>query len=180
VADVSARVAWASDAEAIARVQVAAWRSSYADVVAPSVLDALDPTVFAQSWSDALAKPGDARSRVLVALERNRVKGFAITGPATDPDADPVADGMVDEFTIDPDSTRVGHGSRLIQACIDTLRADRFSRATCWIRTTDDAFRTFLESAGWAPDGATRELEAETGERVRQVRLHTSLSPDQD
>lgn len=175
MADVSARVAWASDAEAIAQVQVAAWRSTYAGVLPPAVLDTLDPAAFAAQWHAALVKPGDARNRILVALERNLVRGFAITAPAGDPDADPVADGALDEFTIDPSHRGTGHGSRLLQACVDTLRADRFTRATCWVRSTDDAMREFLESAGWAPDGATRELEADTGERVRQVRLHTSL-----
>ena len=35
----------------------------------------------------------NARNRVLVALERNTVRGFAVTGPASDPDLDPVAVG---------------------------------------------------------------------------------------
>ena len=41
-ADVSARVAWAEDAPAIAAVQVRAWRTSYADLLPAEVLEALD------------------------------------------------------------------------------------------------------------------------------------------
>ena len=66
---------------------------------------------------------------MLVALERNRVGGFAVTGPAADPDFDPVADGEISELTVDPGEPGTGHGSRLVQACADTLRADRFTRA---------------------------------------------------
>ena len=79
-----------------------------------------------------------------------------------------------------PDERGHGHGSRLLQACADTLIADRFSRATTWVFATDDTLRTFLTSAGWAPDGAHRELAtdgpADDPEVVNQVRLHTSLS----
>jgi len=132
----------------------------------------------AEAWRASFARPGDARNRVLVALERNRVVGFAITGPAGDPDCDPVADGELRELTVDPDERGRGHGSRLLQAAADTLVADRFTRAVTWVGANDDALRGFLTAAGWAPDSAHRELELdEAGEvRLKQVRLHTRLS----
>ena len=181
-ADVSVRVAWADDAEAIAGVQVKAWRQAYDGVLPSDVLDALDPADFAAAWSASLNKPKDARNRVLVALERNTVRGFAITSPSEDPDSDPVLDGEVSELTVDPDHTRHGHGSRLLQACVDTLRADKFRRAVLWLNTTDDALRQFLTTAGWAADGAHRELDLRgDGEiLVKQVRLHTDLTDSED
>jgi len=176
-ADVSVRVAWADDATGIAEVQVRAWRREYDGLLPAEVLEAMDPADVAAAWHASLTTPKDARNRVLVALERNTVRGFAVTSPAADPDADPVADGEVVELTVDPDHTRQGHGSRLVQACADTLRADRFTRALVWLSTTDDVRRTFLAEAGWAPDGAHRELDLRgDGEvRVKQVRLHTDL-----
>jgi len=176
-ADVSVRVAWAEDADAIAGVQVKAWRQAYAGLLPVDVLEALDPADFAAAWTTSLAKPKDARNRVLVALERNTVRGFAITSPSEDPDSDPVLDGEVAELTVDPDQTRHGHGSRLLQACVDTLRADRFRRAVLWLNSTDDSLRKFLTEAGWAPDGAHRELDlrGDGAVLVKQVRLHTDL-----
>jgi len=179
-ADVSVRIAWADDAEAIAQVQVKAWRRAYDGLLPADVLEALDPADFAAAWQASLTKPKDARNRVLVALERNTVRGFAITSPSQDPDSDPIQDGEVSELTVDPDQTRHGHGSRLLQACADTLRADRFRRAVLWLNSTDDELRQFLTAAGWAPDGAHRELDLRgDGEvLVKQVRLHTDLGDE--
>ncbi|NUR08841.1 MAG: GNAT family N-acetyltransferase [Nocardioidaceae bacterium] len=179
-ADVSVRVAWADDAAGIAAVQVRAWRDQYAGLLPAEVLDALDADEFAAAWAQSLHAPKDARNRVLVALERNTVRGFAVTGPATDPDADPIADGEVSELTVDPGQTHHGHGSRLVQACADTLRADRFRTALVWLNSEDDARRAFLTGAGWAPDGAHRELDldGDGSVRVKQVRLHTVLGED--
>lgn len=176
-ADVSCRVAWAEDAPAIAEVQVRAWRTSYAGLLPAELLDALDAGELAQSWASALTRPPDARNRVLIALERAVVTGFALTGPANDPDCDPIVDGEVGDLTVDPERRGAGHGSRLMQACVDTLVADRFARAVTWLPATDDRTRAFLTAAGWGPDGAHRTLDL-TGDgsvTVKQVRLHTDL-----
>jgi GNAT superfamily N-acetyltransferase len=113
--------------------------------------------------------------RVLVALERADVRGFTLVHPSYDPDSDQVADGEVGEFVIDPDHQRAGHGSRLLQAAIDTLAADKFTRAVWWVDSTDDALRAFVTESGWEPDGAHRELAAETGDTLKQIRLHTAI-----
>lgn len=176
-ADHSVRVAWADDAPAIAAVQVVTWQEAYAGTLPGEVLEAMTVEGVAEAWRSALTRPADARNRVLVALERNRVVGFAVTVPSPDPDADPVADGEVAEFGVLPGDRGQGHGSRLLQACADTLRADRFTRATFWLRAGDDALRGFLTDAGWAADSAHRELDLRgDGEvTVKQVRLHTAL-----
>lgn len=179
-ADVSVRIGWEDDAPAIADVQVQTWRRAYADLLPAEVLDQLDADAFAERWRDSLARPKDARHRVLVALDRATVTGFAATAPASDPDSDPVSDGEIAELAVRPDATGRGHGSRLLQACVDTLRADRFATSVMWLASTDDECRRFLTSAGWAADGAHRELDlyGDGTVAVRQVRLHTDLTGD--
>lgn len=174
-ADAYVRLALPAEAEAIGTVQVAAWRTSYADLLPRDVLDQLDPEQFAEKWRTALLSPGEARNRVLVALDRGEVIGFAAITPSDDPDADKAVDALVAELCVHPDATRAGHGSRLLQAVIDTIRADGFGRVTIWLNSTDDAFRSFLTEAGWAPDGAHRELDlyGDGTVRVKQIRLHT-------
>ena len=174
--DVSVRVAWADDAESIAGVQVRAWSQMYDDLLPADAIPS-DPAPLAAQWHQSLSRPGDARNRVLVALERNTVVGFAVTAPAGDPDCDPVADGELADLTVLPDRRSQGHGSRLLQAAVDTLVADRFTRAVTWVSAGDDALRRFLTDAGWAPDTAHRELDLDgTGTTtVRQLRLHAAI-----
>ena len=174
-ADVSVRVAWADDAPAIGALQVRAWRTAYADLLPAEALP--DESVATEAWRSSMTRPADARNRVLVALERNRVVGFAVVGPAADPDCDPIADGELLELTVDADERGKGHGSRLLTAAVDTMTADRFTRAVFWAIATDDELRSFLTTAGWAADTAHRELDLDgTGStRVKQVRLHTAL-----
>ena len=178
-ADVSVRVAWADDAPAIAELQLRTWREVYAGLLPAEALPGTEAVAGAtEAWRSSLTRPRDARNRVLVALERNRVVGFAITSPATDPDCDPVVDAELMELTVDPGERGRGHGSRLLQAAVETMQADRFTRAVVWAVAADDELRAFLGGAGWAPDTAHRELDldGEGTTRVRQVRLHTALT----
>lgn len=180
VADVSVRVAWPADAAAIATIQVAAWRASYAGLLPTELLDRLPVEEFRARWEQSITKPREARQRVLVALERASVRGFTTTGPSTDADADPAKDAEIGELVVDIAARGTGHGSRLLHAAADTMRADRFTRATIWLLSTDDETRRFLSSQGWAPDGAYRELDLNGDGAVtaKQVRLHTDLSTE--
>ena len=64
----------------------------------------------------------------------------------------------------------------MLHACADTLRSDGFSRARCWVEVTDEPLQAFLVAAGWAPDGAEREIGSDDETvRLRQLRLHTEL-----
>ena len=92
-----------------------------------------------------------------------------------------LTDAEISEFVIDPEAISNGHGSRLLQACVDTMRQDRFSRGTVWLNATDDSVRTFLVAAGWSTDGAHRELDLDGDGtvRVRQIRLHTDITADE-
>lgn len=174
-ADVSARLAWPDDAPSIARIQAEQWREHYEPLMGPEAFAHIDPAGMTDRWVEVISRPNDARLRTLVALDVATVRGFALVHASHDPDADQVVDGEIGEFLIDAQHRNVGHGSRLLQACADTLRADGFRRAVWWITSTDDATRIFAESAGWAPDGAHRELEGDGGQRLKQIRLHTAL-----
>ena len=174
-ADVSARLAWPADAATIAAIQHAHWVRTYGDTVDRAELDALDETEMTERWSHLIRAPRDARMRTLVALERATLRGFALVHPCHDPDADQIRDAEIGEFVIAAEHQRVGHGSRLLHACVDTVRADGFERAVWWVSPTDDTLRAWLQSSGWDADGAHREFAGASGP-LRQIRLHTTLT----
>jgi GNAT superfamily N-acetyltransferase len=179
VAETSVRLALPAEANEIGEIQVAAWRNSYAGLLPADVLADLNPAQFAAQWRAALIAPGEARNRVMVALAGRTLVGFAAITASDDPDADPQRDALIAELAIKPEATRAGHGPRLLNAVVDTVRADGFSRVTVWINSTDDVLRAFYTEAGWAPDGAHRELDLYGDEsvRIKQIRLHTDPGP---
>ena len=59
-------------------------------------------------------------------------------------------------------------------AVAETLVSDGFHTMSLWALEADTALRRFLESSGWAADGARGELDV--GTRVPVVRLHTAIS----
>ncbi len=179
VAETSVRLALPAEANEIGEIQVAAWRNSYAGLLPADVLADLNPAQFAAQWRAALIAPGEARNRVMVALAGRTLVGFAAITPSDDPDADPRRDALIAELAVKPEATRAGHGSRLLNAVVDTVRADGFGRVTVWVNATDDVLRAFYTEAGWAPDGAHRELDLYGDEsvRIKQIRLHTDPTP---
>jgi len=159
----------------VAPVQRRAWTADWPPAEVEMLLAGTDLADMVEAWHAGIVRPPDARCRVLVALEGEQVVGFAAMGPSDDDDAGP-HDAMVTEFAVDPPSRRRGHGSRLMNAVVDTMRADGFRSASWWVRSVDDAMLAFLRSAGWAPDGAAQEFRSEDGRlAVRQVRMRTMI-----
>jgi len=176
-----ARPARAGDAGELARVQVASWRSCLAGIVPPALLAELTSdeaaAVWRDRWREAITSPPTSRHRVLAAVTDSvprAVAGFASAGPATDGDRWPGTDAEIYEFRVSPELTGQGHGSRLLHAAADTLSADGFHTVSTWVLEANAALRRFLESAGWAADGARGELGV--GVSVPVVRLHTMIS----
>jgi ribosomal protein S18 acetylase RimI-like enzyme len=175
------RPARAGDADDLARVQVASWRVLFAEIVPPDLLASLTgeeaSAVWRDRWREAIASPPTSRHGVLVAVAPDpprEVVGFVSAGPAGDADRWPGTDAEIYEFRVAPDQTRQGHGGRLMHAAAETLVGDGFRTVSIWVPEADAVMRGFLESAGWAADGARGELDV--GASVPVVRLHTAIS----
>jgi ribosomal protein S18 acetylase RimI-like enzyme len=177
------RPARAGDADDLARVQVASWRSCFAGIVPPALLEELTSleavAVWRERWREAISNPPTSRHRVLAAVSGStsasrEVVGFASAGPATDADRWPGTDAEIYEFRVSPEQTGHGHGGRLLHAAVDSLVPDGFQTLSIWALEADSSLREFLEAAGWAADGARGELDV--GTSVPVVRLHTTIS----
>jgi hypothetical protein len=104
------RPARAGDADDLARVQVASWRSGFAGIVPPSLLGELTgeeaSAVWRDRWREAIGNPPTSRHRVLTAVTDGvprEVVGFVSAGPATDADRWPGTDAEIYEFRVAPD-----------------------------------------------------------------------------
>ncbi|MBM3688427.1 MAG: GNAT family N-acetyltransferase [Actinobacteria bacterium] len=169
------RLARTSDVDDVAAVQIRAWRSAYGSLLPPEVLDTLDAADIALEWGRALLMPG--AHRLLVATDDDgQVVGATSLGPSTDPDVRDV--GEIELFVVDPDQRGQGHGSRLLNACVDLLAQSGYTEAVTWIPLDDEPRRAFLLSAGWGPDGAYRDLLVIGEQVVREVRLGTRIVDD--
>jgi GNAT superfamily N-acetyltransferase len=173
VADVSVRPARPEDAERVARVQLSTWRTAYADLLPAEALDVPEEQV-AALWLNAIEAPPTPRHRVLVAMERIELVGFAASTPADDEGLDTATTTELSTLLVEPRWGRRGHGSRLLAASVEHWRGDGAELAVTWAWERDPATRSFLAGAGWEPDGAGRGLD--TGPRVQQQRrFHTDL-----
>ena len=173
------RLARTSDVDGIADVNVRSWRQRFAATLPADVLDALDAPDLAMVWASGILNPPTAGHRLLVAVEGPDVVGYAAIGPSQDPDAEPGA-GELLALEVDPEQQRQGHGSRLLAAAVEHARVGGLVTLLVWCPLDDEPRRAFLQSAGWAPDSAYRDLAvgpaAEGEDRLlREVRLVAAI-----
>lgn len=190
VADASVRVARPSDAPAVGLVQAVVFTQAYAAHLPSEVVEHFAPRAFTHAWRDSLEHPPSRDHVLLVACAGMQVVGFAAVGPSADPDAMSTAvDPMGDEAAhptaallvlgVHPQARRQGHGSRLLNAVVDTARARGNRALTTWVLADDRATRAFLTAAGLGVDGAHRErVVGVDGATLAEVRLGAALDAD--
>jgi GNAT superfamily N-acetyltransferase len=167
------RAAGADDVPEIARIQIDTWRTAYAGLLPSAVLAAATPERADAEWTAAVTRPPSPRHRVLVAREREWTVGFVAFGPAEEDD-EPADTGVMHILLVEPRWGRRGHGSRLLAAAVDHMRAAGMSRAVVWLADGDASSTAFYSSAGWQRDGTVRTL-GEGAQTLREARFHVSL-----
>jgi GNAT superfamily N-acetyltransferase len=147
------RAARPADSRAIGELATRAWRAAYADVLAPDVLDAMDPLEQAADWHAYLSDlpPAD---RMWVIGPPDEVWGFARTGPCTDADA-PAGAGEVHGLYLEPTRIGTGLGRTLFSHAVSDL-GTRHDVVCVWHFAANASAGRFYERAGFALDGASR------------------------
>lgn len=176
MSDVAVRHARPVDADAIGRVQSQVWRDAYADLLDERILAAFVPEPFTRAWQEALAKPPSSWHRLMVATQGTQVVGFVAFTPAEDDGA-----AQIVAMGVAPDHRRQGHGSRLLNAAVDTLRVGDFEQLQVWVLESDEYGQGFLAKAGLQRDDAIRDRVVDPGGRTaREVRMVVSIATDED
>lgn len=176
LADASVRIARETDTPAVGLVQAIVWREAYAGLLPGAVIERFEPNAFAKAWRDSLSSPPEGVYRLLAACAGEQVVGFAAIGPTQDPDASSLT-GELLALGVHPQARRAGHGSRLLNAAVDTLRGAGADTMHVWLLAADESTRAFLSQAGLSPDGAWRDrVVSPDGATAREVRLVASLA----
>ena len=173
--DAAVRTARATDADAVGAVQAQLWRSAYGMFLSPQLLDQFTPEAFAQVWAESLSSPPSPLHRLLVATQGVDLVGFVAIGPSQyDGTGEILIGGVLQSHR------RSGHGSRLLNAAVDTLRAGDFGQVEAWVLALDAQTLEFAEQAGLSADGAWRERALPGDSAAREVRLRAWIGPVED
>jgi GNAT superfamily N-acetyltransferase len=141
------RKAALEDAEAIARVHVATWRSTYPGQIPDSILVGLNVERHAQMWRRATGHPG-GRDIVYVAEHaEDGVIGFASAGLRR-VDGLPYA-GEIYTLYVQQDHQGRGIGRRLLKRSFRALLGRGYPSALVWVLASNPA-RFFYQAMGGA------------------------------
>jgi GNAT superfamily N-acetyltransferase len=149
-----------SDAEALARVHIGAWVTTYKGLIPDEELArrTRQSTERAQRWRDDLSA-ADSPNVVFVAEDKEDVVGFASAGPERD--GAPVYKGEVRAIYILEEWQRKGIGRQLMAAAGDELQRRGITSMLIWV-IKDNPNCAFYERLGGAP---VKEKEIEFGEK---------------
>ena len=150
------RRATVSDAAAIAPVHLRGRRSGYAAFLPPEFLDA-PPEVAA--WQERLAGP----FRTLVWDQDGVVAGFVSFGPCEAVDREPEGTGIVMALYVDPPAQGAGVGTALLDAALESMRAEGLSSAVLWVFRENERARRFYARHGWVEEPESEQPHAELG-----------------
>ncbi|MDR1118002.1 MAG: GNAT family N-acetyltransferase [Bifidobacteriaceae bacterium] len=172
------RAATVLDAPALAAIHRACWLDLVgADI--PGLAEALEGRQAVVTWRNAvILAQGEGPYAMFAAVgEADGVAGFAALGPLLDQDGGARAAELV-ALWVAPQHQRAGHGSRLLAAVADALRAPSapFDRLSHWALRQDVHRHRFLRGAGFGPDGAERTWRAPTGELMDEQRWSALLT----
>lgn len=171
---VAVRRATEADAEALARLHIAAWRWAYRGLLPDAYLDGLAASIPKRvAWRRERLSGPDCEERTWLVERAGEVVGVADTGAARDVNAEP---GTAELYAIYLAESEVGMGlgRRLLSHALADLRRRGYGAATLWVLGTNARATGFYEACGWRPDGATKTEEL-AGLALGEVRYKVEL-----
>lgn len=153
------RPATSSDADAIATVQIRAWRWAYADFLPPEAVES-DAGAARARWQANL-EDGAARRRTTLVYElEGRVAGYAAVGPARDDEARPDVGELLAVY-VDPVAQGAGVGRALMDVAEARLREEGYADAVLWVFAENGLARDFYARRDWVlePDAVNERLD---------------------
>lgn len=144
-ASVSIRHAVPDDAEGIAEVHVASWRSTYRGIISDAFLDGLTVEGRARSWRWTFAHPND-HEVIFVAEDNGRIIGFANGGKNRNPEYP--HGGEVYAIYLLKEYHGRGIGKRLFAAVADALKRSGYDSFMLWVLKDNPTLGFYLAQGG--------------------------------
>ncbi len=169
--EIELRDAVLNDAQGIAEVQVAAWKSAYRGMIPDAALDALTVAQRTARWSEILA--GFPRATIVAEVDSVLV-GWSGFGASRDDDR---PDGVAEVYGlyVHPDSWRAGAGQLLWDATCDRLAGDGYEAVDVWVLEANERARRFYASMGCTLDSNSQKMFEGDGYSVPEVRYSRAL-----
>lgn len=169
--EITIREANGNDAEAIAVVQVAAWKVAYRGMIPDDVIDALTVAERTARWTEILAT---FPRETLIASLGDEVIGWSGFGKSRDEDR---PDGVAEVFGlyVCPDRWRTGAGRLLWEATCRQLKGDGCVAVDVWALEANERARRFYEAVGCVLDSDATKMFEGDGYTVLEVRYSLTL-----
>ena len=143
---ITIRPAAPADAQAIADVQVASWRSTYAGIVSDEFLAAMDVNRRAEAWHTGLTDSARRSGYFVAEDESGQVIGFAVGGPERGGQS--AYKGELFAIYILESHHNQGVGRRLVQAVAAWLHDHHYRNMIIWVLADNAAGIGFYEALG--------------------------------
>lgn len=158
------RPAERDDADAIASVHVAAWRTAFAKLLPTDYLRDMSVGAAAERWQRELH---ESEYEMFVADADKTIVGFLQVRAATT--------DSIRALYVDPQSWRRGVGSTLLQYAERWLLDRAITTASLWTAKDSEQARAFYERRGWELTGDTTTQRLEDDASLTEVRLRKNL-----
>lgn len=142
---VTIRDARAGDSAALARIQLASWRSAYAGILPQDYLDHFTDAEQEEDWRDLLAQP-DHDLLLVAESKAGAVVGYALAGPVRSEEKEFASEVIA--LHILPAWRGRGIGRRLFTAAATRLRDQGYPSLVLWVLEKNSPARGFYEHLG--------------------------------
>jgi GNAT superfamily N-acetyltransferase len=149
---IEVREARPEDAEAIAAVNAAGWRSAYKGIVDANRLAGIPIKAWAREIRWNLEHPAEGSFSLVAELDGKFAGSIFVVTPARDGDLTPDAAELVSVY-VDPTLWEQGVGTALLTKACDRTADQGFSEMSLWTLTQNQRALSFYEHRGWRPDG---------------------------
>ena len=151
--DTRIRAAGPADAAAIARINVATWRTTYAGIVPAEHVAGRSYSVRESRWEDKLAAASAATGNFVAETGTGAVIGFASAGPERE--RSPTYRGEIYAIYLLEPYQRQGIGRRLVAAVAEHLLDQGIDSLLVWVLADNPACRFYASLGGQQFDRKT-------------------------